>query len=183
MALIGFLKDLRYTITRPVRILVASRNETDIYNLLHNLSPSSIDVPLQNTAAIELLITTRVTESRADARLSRLYTLGSEDVPGLVVEKLLLNAGGMFRWVQLAFDYLHRSRTARELRDRVDELHKIQDLFKLYDQTWKDIMQGASERRKRAIETALRMTIYGGFSGNSEYQATEQATTFADKKL
>ena len=153
----------RLTLRRPetIKILVACRHITALENLLTDLEPRTVDVPNYTEGAIRTMVESIVNESLQDRRLRFLYFVGTRELAPSVVKKVTERAGGMFRFVQIALDRLHRSRNAHLLEKRLEELSRMEELENLYDIEWEDAMADQNEVEKQLIITALNFLIYG----------------------
>ena len=142
---------------RVLKIFIASRPEQHIEDHLERLEPSRLNVADNNIEDIHRLIDGRV--ENGPRRYRRLYRREEHgcalDQVQAVKKMLQENAQGMFRWVEIALNYLHSSRTYMAMQERLQKLHKLDHLFDLYD----EIYRVAKEALDEPDRTTLRMTL------------------------
>jgi ankyrin repeat protein len=67
----------------------------------------------------------------------------------------------MFRWVQLALDYIHNSQKYEAFTQRLAELERLKSLFDLYDVLYNDMVENSTYQELEAIEVLLIFLLYG----------------------
>jgi hypothetical protein len=162
--LLLILKDIFGEHNLVVKILIASRQEGYIENILDGWFAKHVNVVKHTEAAIKKMIDRKVREAAISPLLKSRYCRAGQNQIEMVIKILQENAGGMFRWVQMALDYLHVSRSFQEMKDRLGELKQLPDLFDLYEAIYSKIMLDESEsgqRNARVMTTALTMLLHG----------------------
>ena len=158
--LIKTLKALSERLIHGVKFFISCRPH--LKDILEVLITWTINVPEHNRKAIELMIRTSVSEAAESGDLEHSYHRGSERLEMLVIDTLIDNAGGMYRWVDMALTFLHRPPVDFwEMKDRLQRLPQLTDLYQLYDQMWADNMKSLSSKSREVVETAMLFVIYG----------------------
>lgn len=165
------IKELLETATGLVKVYFSSRRTPEIEKRLAELNASEIQTMHHNKDDINFFIETQV--ARAAEDLSHLYKRGGIFQTYAVLEKLKQKAQGMFRWVQLSLEYLHTSVSFREMSKRIHNLDQLQDLFDLYDEIYRNIMETRDLQDQLAIRTALTFLAHG-----EDYDFSKSTTTF-----
>ena len=154
------LKEILQRAVQTVWIFVASRRMANIRNLLEDVDPFEINVAEHNTADINNLITTRVNNDLEDPVQRDLYENQRLNQAKATIQVLQEYAQGMFRWVQMAFDYLHGSQNAAIMVRRLDTLPLLQDLFDLYDRIYETMMDDLDTEDQEGVRTLFTMMLY-----------------------
>ena len=158
--LIKTLKALFERLMHGVKFFISCRPH--LKDMLEGLITWTINVPEHNREAIELMIRTSVNEAAKSGDLKHSYYRGTERLEMLVIDTLIDNAGGMYRWVDMALTFLHRPPVDFwEMKDRLQRLPQLTDLYQLYDQIWADNMKSLSSKSREVVETAMLFVIYG----------------------
>ena len=138
-----------------LKVFFASRPIPIIERALSQFKPKRIKTADHNSGDIDTLIHTRIQEALEDSYYQSLYKSGGSDQAG-EVERILRNKSqGMFRWVQSALEYLHASVDFEELQERVEKLHRLQDLFSLYD----EIYEATTKKLEPSTFNGLRVVL------------------------
>ena len=158
--LIKTLKALSERLMHGVKFFISCRPHLE--HMLEGLVTWTINVPEHNREAIKLMIRTSVNEAAESGDLKHSYYRGTERLELLVIDTLIDNAGGMYRWVDMALTFLHRPPVDFwEMKDRLQRLPQLTDLYQLYDQMWADNMKSLSSKSREVVETAMLFVIYG----------------------
>jgi ankyrin repeat protein len=144
-----------------VKLFISSRHTQLIEDSLYQFKPSPVDAAKHNQGDISKLIHLRVDEAADHPHLRRLYWRKGVSRKSDVVEKLEQNAQGMFRWVQLALDYIHSSQKYETFTQRLVELERLKSLFALYDVLYNDMIENSTYQELEAIEVLLIFLLYG----------------------
>ncbi|MCJ1304595.1 hypothetical protein MMC08_007408 [Hypocenomyce scalaris] len=144
-----------------VKVFISSRPTPEIVDLLEPLEVTEITTLENNTRDIEDLVIHEVAEAASSPGLRKLYHRGKNSHKEAVIDKLLVNAQGMFRWVQLSLIYLHGSANFFELGERLHQISQLEGLFELYDLIYKRMMDNRDEKNGIAIRTILLFLLYG----------------------
>ena len=117
----------------------------------------SLNIADNNIDDIHRVIYERVENGlRRHRRLYRREVHGNAiDQVQAVKKKLQDNAQGMFRWVEIALNYLHSSSNYMAMQDRLERLDKLDHLFDLNDEIYSVAMDALDDPDR----TALRMTL------------------------
>ena len=162
---IDLIKNLKKIIgvrtTSGVKLFISCRRTQLIQDSLLQFEPSAVDAAKNNRVDISKLIHLRVNEAADHPHLRRLYWKKGESRKSVVVERLEQNAQGMFRWVQLALDYIHNSQTYEAFTQRLAELERLTNLFALYDVLYNDMVENSTYQELQAIEVLLVFLLYG----------------------
>ena len=151
-----------------VKVFISSRPNPEIVDLLEQLDVAEITTLENNTRDIEDLVIHKVAEAASSPGLRKLYLRGKDSHKQAVIDKLLVNAQGMFRWVQLSLIYLHGSANFFELGERLHQIPQLEGLFELYDLIYKRMMDDRDEKNGIAIRTILLFLLYGK-AGDKKY--------------
>ncbi|KAK6331629.1 hypothetical protein TWF718_002178 [Orbilia javanica] len=136
-----------------IKVLVASRPETDLENILYacdkiEIAASKSDVQLYVASVVEERIRSR-----------RLKLRGS-DLKGLIQDGLVEGCKGMFQWVVCQIDYLCQLNNDKERRNALKNLPpKLNDI---YQRTLERVTsnKGAPEKNKEYLLRALRWLTF-----------------------
>ena len=159
--LIKCLFQLSSNRTGHVKIFLASRPNPLVENLTKVLNLSTIDVKNNNLQDIDKLIANHARKSAEDPSLQYLYRHdGGEDLLTKVIEILSKHAGGMFRWVQMAFEHLHSSYDYWTMQARLESLPRLHKLFDLYDDVYNVALKRLSPSREEELRMALTSVLY-----------------------
>lgn len=159
-ALLVFLQALRVTVTSSLKVLIASRDEGHSGLLLRSCSPTVIDVAVHTTDDIKAVIRAKVGLAATDARLGERYKRGGNSMKESVLTELKLRANGMFKWVDMALEFLHSSADVLEMKDRLRQLDRLGSLFALYHSIWNANMERLSPSRKKAVVVSLQYILH-----------------------
>jgi hypothetical protein len=154
-----------------LKVFIASRDELDIRLLVEKWLIHHVNIVEHNGSAIDKMINKRVSEASSGETLrGRCYRQNGKDQTQNVIKVLRDSAGAMFRWVQMALDYLHDSDSYEEMEDRLEDLPRLPTLFALYEKMYEMIRSdadkagSAGQKKARAIITALTFLLHGKFS-------------------
>ncbi|KAL6920980.1 hypothetical protein FSST1_005006 [Fusarium sambucinum] len=130
-----------------VRFMCFSRDESGIKQ---SLEPSGFSVQLLEYATVVQDIELFVTETmRNDTNGKfRVFRDSPERLRSDVITTLVQKSGGMFRWVQCQLDEISRCRTAREIREAINNLPST--LTETYEQMFMK-MSGSDLRKAQRI--------------------------------
>lgn len=147
--------------SKPVHVFISSRPEQQIYERLRDVASYNISTEGSNLDDILYFIRTRVETSAAD-RYKRIYSDNNPEEREAVIEVLHRNAKGMFRWADLALEYLHRSRIASRLKSKRKSLIRLNSLDKMYRRMYQDIKEGpdGDEDFGALVDAVLLMVMY-----------------------
>lgn len=177
-----FCKTLQYltqSLNSKCKLFIACRPHLN--DMLRKLTSWIINVPDHNREAIELMIRNSVGEAVQDPRLMQLYRRGTERLDDQVAAVLISNAGGMYRWVDMALAYLHHLPAGfREMKARLQRLPHLTDLYGLYDQMWEEHVGSLGLESQEVVETAILLLIYGVETGSTRHRHILEACTFVE---
>ncbi len=186
-----FLKSLQYLtqqLKHKCKIFIACRPHLN--DMLRKMMTWTISVPEHNREAIELMIRTSVDEAVRSPRLEQLYCRESERLDEQVIDVLISDAGGMYRWVDMALTFLHQPPVDTwEIKARLQSLPRLKNLYQLYDHMWESNMQSLSKDSRKVVEAVMLFLIYGlrysldGFCGEEEDHILEACTFLRSGKL
>lgn len=117
----------------------------------------------KNTEDNENFVRRTAKEAASKPGDRRKYVKGRSSQEENVINRLLAKAGGIFRWVQLAFDLLHASVDYEAMSRRLDQLLHLRKLFDLYDETYDEMMGQVETADQRRIRTLLTFMLYGEY--------------------
>lgn len=158
-ALTTHLEQLMRLSSKPIHVFVSSRPEQQIYDFLQDLVSYEVTTESSNRHDIQHVIRAKV-EASAAGRCKGLYRNKSAVVREKVIEVLDQNAMGMFRWVDLAIEWLHRSKSAVQMNDRIHGLTRLDSLDKMYEKIYQEIKSGCDDESDGGlIDTILRLVI------------------------
>jgi hypothetical protein len=150
------------------KIFVSSRPTEPIRRRLIGLDPIEISTFENNTADIMTYIQSRVDE----AGYGFLYHKDGRIQEDAVRNKIISKAGGMFRWAELAFNFLHDSIDFDAMSCRLEQLSHIGKLFELYDKIYDDILQRLHSHDKARITTLLMFMLHADYATTSWSKST-----------
>ena len=143
-----------------LKVFFTSRPGSHIKDLMEPFQPKMIDAVKYNSGDIDKLVKTRVRDSVAMPGLRLLYKRGKEDQSAQVERILRKNAQGMFRWVEMAFSHLHKSKNFGIMQRRLEELPRLQNLFDLYDQVYDSTIQDLDPVDRAALRMTMTLMLY-----------------------
>ena len=143
-----------------LKVFFTSRPGSHIKDLMEPFQPKMIDAVKYNSGDIDKLVKTRVRDSVAMPDLRLLYKRGKEDQSAQVERILRKNAQGMFRWVEMAFSHLHKSKNFGIMQRRLEELPRLQNLFDLYDQVYDSTIQDLDPVDRAALRMTMTLMLY-----------------------
>jgi hypothetical protein len=159
------LRNISNSSEATVKIFIASRKEGDIADMVEEWFTGYIDITQCTEQAINEMIRAEVCAASMNAALkSRYCDRKGNNQSQDVIKVLQTSAEGMFRWVQIALDYLHDSESYGEMAARLGELKRLPGLLDLYDAIYGKIVSGNTEsgqRKARAIETTFNFLLHG----------------------
>ena len=144
-----------------LRIFVSSRCTENIVDLLQDLPVTEINMTHNNSEDIEKFVRRTAHEAASRAGNRRKYVSGDRNQEVAVVKRLLRKSGGMFRWVDLAFKFLHASVDYDAMSNRLNQLSQLGQLFDLYDKIYDDIMRQVDAADQARIRTLLTFMLHG----------------------
>jgi ankyrin repeat protein len=159
--LVSFITEVLAKATSVMKIFISSRATIEIKDLLSDLHVVEIDTVGHNRQDIISLVSTRISEAASSPGFRRIYHKGQDTQKQAVIDKLNEHAGGMFRWVQIAIDYLHGSLTFGEMSRRLAQLEHLEGLFDIYEVVYRNLMETRDEEDRQAIKTVLVFLLYG----------------------
>ncbi|KIW68604.1 hypothetical protein PV04_04541 [Phialophora macrospora] len=163
--LLEALQDIYANSDIPVKLFISSRDEVDIEDWLQaqeDIEKFSIDISRYNKAPLSLVIRTSVENAARRPGLRTKYASGGLARCDEVIAILEKHAGGMFRWVELALQYLHSSKNYQDMTDRLSQISTLGGkLFELYQEIWQREVESLPGRSQIALKTALLMLLYG----------------------
>jgi hypothetical protein len=161
---LNLVKELTWLLsncTSPLSIFVSSRQTRFIDDLFTGFDLTEIDTAENNSTDVATFVITTAREAASSPGLRTRYHDGNNDNEDAVVQKIMNKAGGMFRWAQLAFDYLHLSPTFSSLRWRLEQLDHLEVLFSFYDKIYDDMVDRLDAPYQDAVKTLLVFILYG----------------------
>jgi hypothetical protein len=155
----------------PVKICISSRHEHGIEESLMDWVTNRVNIVDHSKAALHKMIEEKVKE--ASSTRKTLYHHAGQDLTQRVIDELQNNAGGMFRWAQMALDYLNSSKLFKVLVNRLGQLRKLPKLFDLYDTIYGKMMSHDSIEDEWAsvISTALIFLLFGYPTPNLQHDS------------
>ena len=144
-----------------VKIVAAGRATATLQSSLELLKPAIVHVQDHNQDDIRIMVESTVAESLKNEILRPLYLINSRNLAPKVIEKLVEAARGMFRYVQIAFDRLHKSKSPHILERRLGQLDQLTGIDDLYEQNWADAMADMDSLEQEVIIASLVFLIYG----------------------
>jgi hypothetical protein len=145
-----------------LKIFLSSRHNDSIIDLLQDLPVTELEVAENNTEDIEKFVKRTAKEASSKPGNRRKYARDGLSQEEAVVDRLLAKAGGMFRWVQMAFDFLHASIDYDAMTRRLDQLSHLGKLFDVYDRIYDEMVDQVDEADQARIRTLLTFLLHGG---------------------
>jgi hypothetical protein len=165
--LLEVLQDICTSSDVPVKLFISSRAEVDIEDWVQaqaDIEKFCIDISRYNKNPLSLVIRTSVETAAKRPGLRAKYASGGISRCNQVITVLEKHAGGMFRWVELALQYLHSSKNYQDMTDRLSQISTLDGkLFDLYQEIWQREVESLPNGSKIALKTALLMLLYGQF--------------------
>jgi hypothetical protein len=163
--LLEALQDICTSSDIPVKLFISSRAEVDIEDWVQaqaDVEKFCIDISNYNKNPLSLVIRTSVETAAKRPGLRARYASGGISRCNHVIAILEKHAGGMFRWVELALQYLHSSKNYQDMTDRLSQISTLGGrLFDLYQEIWQREVESPPNGSKIALKTALLMLLYG----------------------
>ena len=147
--------------TSPLHIFLSSRHNLNIVDLLQDLPVTEISVGHNNAEDIEIFIKRTAQQAASRPGDRRKYVKSGQSQELAVVYRLLEKASGMFRWVVLAFRFLHASVDYDAMSSRLNELSQLGQLFDLHDKIYDDITRQVHAADEARIRTRLTFMLHG----------------------
>ena len=151
--------------------------------ILAPLTDWHISVPEHNQEAFELMIRTSIEQAAARPRLRATYQREPDHLDQQEIRALVISAGGMYRWVDMALTFLHHPPVDFwQLKARLRQLPHLTDLYQLYDQMWEDYMKLLSPKSKEVVKIAMLFLIHGFNLAGTSHRHIIEACTFLQTK-
>lgn len=145
----------------PLKLFVSSRYEDNSIDLLQDLPVTEIGMANNNIDDIKKFVRMTAKEAASRPGDRRKYVKTGISQMDAVVDRLLKKVCGMFRWVQMAFDFLHASIDYDAMTRRLDQLSHLGKLFDLYDRIYDEMMDQVDEADQVRIRTLLTFMLHG----------------------
>lgn len=152
------------------RVFVSSRDHRDIQVMLQGVTAGVLDIEVteHNYSAIASFVeqSVRIASTTSRRGLYVRNTNGIEENQShVVVSTIREHADGMFRWAELALNWLHSSRSFDALTNRLEDVRtsRLNSLFDMYDRVYEQLMKDADQNDKLAIRTILTYAV-GAFN-------------------
>ncbi|KAK6723638.1 hypothetical protein SNK04_002485 [Fusarium graminearum] len=157
-----------------IRCMCFSRDESGIKQ---SLEPSGFTIQPLEYAAVVQDIEVYVTEiMRNDANGNfKVFHGSSEGLRSDVITALVQKSGGMFRWVQCQLDEISRCRTAREIREAINNLPST--LTETYERMFKKMSNSDLRKAKRILSWLI------GTDGEMTANMLVEALTIDEDRL
>jgi hypothetical protein len=166
MDLTNYLQEITRRATGSVKVFISGRHRVRDY--LESWTSHKIDIGGKNKEDVAHIVTKRVNEYSQHPKFRRLYYDVDHSRSTHVLDVIQRNAGGMFRWAEMALSLLHQSKTFDGMTRKLEQLPRLDTLNSVYDRIWTSALEDADETEQNVIKTLAMLALYGGSTGQPE---------------
>ena len=153
------LQNLRRRVIGNTRVLITGRPSVE--PRLKDWINAQINVRDNNLQDISRVIRKKVLAAANSHEFKPLYWSRADCRAEHVVSILYKHAQGMFRWIESALSYLHKSKYYGAITRRLQSLPDLEDLMDLYAEIWDKAIAAADEKYRKAMKTLILFSTYG----------------------